>query len=117
MRISKVVGIDIGNYCISVSYVVKGQIKKFYCENVPDNSVKGSMVQYWDAMSEFIRDSLKQNGIKCKNIIFSVPLNGVYIRTVELPLMTIQQLELNLPFEFHDYISESSDKYFYDYAG
>ncbi|SEA26712.1 type IV pilus assembly protein PilM [Oribacterium sp. KHPX15] len=116
MRINKVVGISIGNYRISVSYVVKGQLKSYFYENVPDNAVKDGMIQYWDAMSEFLRDTLKQHGIKCKNVIFSVPLNGVYIRNIELPLMNLQQLELNLPFEFHDYISESSDKYFYDYA-
>ena len=116
MRINKVVGISIGNYRISVSYVVKGHLKSYFYENVPDNAVKDGMIQYWDAMSEFLRDTLKQHGIKCKNVIFSVPLNGVYIRNIELPLMNLQQLELNLPFEFHDYISESSDKYFYDYA-
>lgn len=116
MRINKVVGISIGNYRISVSYVVKGHLKSYFYENVPDNAVKEGMIQYWDAMSEFLRDTLKQHGIKCKNVIFSVPLNGVYIRNIELPLMNLQQLELNLPFEFHDYISESSDKYFYDYA-
>jgi len=116
MRINKVVGISIGNYRISVSYVVKGQLKSYFYENVPDNAVKDGMIQYWDAMSEFLHDTLKQHGIKCKNVIFSVPLNGVYIRNIELPLMNLQQLELNLPFEFHDYISESSDKYFYDYA-
>ena len=116
MRINKVVGISIGNYRISVSYVVKGQLKSYFYENVPDNAVKDGLIQYWDAMAEFLRDTLKQHGIKCKNVIFSVPLNGVYIRNIELPLMNLQQLELNLPFEFHDYISESSDKYFYDYA-
>ena len=116
MRINKVVGISIGNYRISVSYVVKRQLKSYFYENVPDNAVKDGLIQYWDAMSEFLRDTLKQHGIKCKNVIFSVPLNGVYIRNIELPLMNLQQLELNLPFEFHDYISESSDKYFYDYA-
>ncbi len=116
MRINKVVGISIGNYRISVSYVVKRQLRSYFYENVPDNAVKEGMIQYWDAMSEFLRDTLKQHGIKCKNVIFSVPLNGVYIRNIELPLMNLQQLELNLPFEFHDYISDSSDKYFYDYA-
>ena len=30
--------------------------------------------------------------------------------------MTVKQLQLNLPFEFHDYISEPTEKYFYDYA-
>lgn len=116
MKVNKVVGIDIGNYRMKVSYVVKGQLKKFFCENVPDNSVKDGMIQYWDAMAQFLRDTFKEHEIRCRNVIFNVPMNGIYIRKVELPLMTIKQLELNLPFEFHDYIAEDSSKYFYDYS-
>jgi|GEM_PF-170213 len=116
MKITKVVGIDIGNYRIKVSYVVKGVLKKFFYENIPDNAVSNGMIQYWDAMSQFLRETLKAHGIRCKNVVFTVPMNGVYIRKVELPLMTTKQLDLNLPFEFHDYISEESNKYFYDYS-
>lgn len=116
MKISKVVGIDIGEYRMKVSYVVKGRIKEFFYENVPDNAVKAGTIQFWDATGQFIRETLKAHGIRCKNVVFSIPVSGVYIRKVELPLMTVKQLEINLPFEFHDYISENTDKYFYDYA-
>lgn len=116
MKITKVVGIDIGDYRIKVSYLVKGHIKEFFYENVPDNAVKGGMIKFWDATAQFIRETLKSHGIRCKNVVFSIPVSGVYIRKVELPLMTIKQLEINLPFEFHDYISDNTDKYYYDYA-
>lgn len=116
MKYTKVVGVDIGDYRMKISYIVKGKIKEFFYENIPDNAVKGGMIQYWDAMAEFLRDTLKAHKLRCKSVIFSVPVNGVYIRTVDLPLMTVKQLELNLPFEFHDYISDDTDKYFYDYA-
>lgn len=33
-----------------------------------------------------------------------------------LPLMTEEQLRLNLPYEFHDYIGNEMDKYVFDYA-
>lgn len=116
MKYTKVVGVDIGDYRIKISYIVKGKIKEFFYENIPDNAVKGGMIQYWDAMAEFLRDTFKAHKLRCKSVIFSVPVNGVYVRTVDLPVMTVKQLELNLPFEFHDYISDDTDKYFYDYA-
>ncbi|WP_197026454.1 type II secretion system protein GspL [Oribacterium sp. P6A1] len=116
MKSTKVVGIDIGDYRIKVSYIVKGNVKKSFYEDVPDNAVKGGMIKFWDAMAIFLKDTFKSHGIRCKNVIFSVPVNGVYVRAVELPVMTIKQLELNLPFEFQDYISDNTDKYFYDYA-
>ncbi|OON87362.1 hypothetical protein BXO88_03555 [Oribacterium sp. C9] len=116
MKNTKVVGVDIGDYRIKVSYMVKGSIKKFFYENVPDNAVRGGMIQFWDAMADFLKNTFKAHGIRCRNVIFSVPVSGVYVRAVNLPLMTVKQLELNLPFEFHDYISDNTDKYFYDYA-
>ena len=47
MKITKVVGIDIGNYRIKISYIVKGELKDVFVETLPDNIVKDGMVQYW----------------------------------------------------------------------
>ena len=116
MKITKVVGIDIGNYRIKISYIVKGELKDVFVETLPDNIVKDGMIQYWDAMADFLRETFQSHGIHCRNVIFTLPSSGVYMRVVDLPRMTVKQLQLNLPFEFHDYISEPSEKYFYDYA-
>ena len=116
MKITKVVGIDIGNYRIKISYIVKGELKDVFVETLPDNIVKDGMVQYWDAMADFLKETFQSHGIHCRNVIFTLPASGVYMRVVDLPRMTVKQLQLNLPFEFHDYISEPTEKYFYDYA-
>lgn len=116
MKITKVVGIDIGNYRIKISYIVKGELKDVFVETLPDNIVKDGMVQYWDAMADFLKETFQSHGIHCRNVIFTLPSSGVYMRVVDLPRMTVKQLQLNLPFEFHDYISEPTEKYFYDYA-
>lgn len=116
MKITKVVGIDIGNYRIKISYIVKGELKDVFVETLPDNIVKDGMIQYWDAMADFLKETFQSHGIHCRNVIFTLPASGAYMRVVDLPRMTVKQLQLNLPFEFHDYISEPSEKYFYDYA-
>lgn len=116
MKITKVVGIDIGNYRIKISYIVKGELKDVFVETLPDNIVKDGMIQYWDAMAVFLKETFQSHGIHCRNVIFTLPSSCVYMRVVDLPRMTVKQLQLNLPFEFHDYISEPSEKYFYDYA-
>lgn len=33
-----------------------------------------------------------------------------------MPVMTVDQLKVNLPYEFRDYITEDKDSYFYDYG-
>lgn len=116
MKITKVVGIDIGNYRIKISYIVKGELKDVFVETLPDNIVKDGMIQYWDAMADFLKETFQSHGIHCRNVIFTLPASGAYMRVVDLPRMTVKQLQLNLPFEFHDYISEPTEKYFYDYA-
>lgn len=116
MKITKVVGIDIGNYRIKISYIVKGELKDVFVETLPDNIVKDGMIQYWDAMADFLKETFQNHGIHCRNVIFTLPSSSVYMRVVDLPRMTVKQLQLNLPFEFHDYISEPTEKYFYDYA-
>ena len=50
MKITKVVGIDIGNYRIKISYIVKGELKDVFVETLPDNIVKDGMVQYIQKM-------------------------------------------------------------------
>lgn len=116
MKRSNLIGIDIGNYRLKVAHTKNGIVQNFFAVPLPENLVKGDMVQYWEPMAGFLRESLKGHGIRTKNAVFSVPLSALYVRTVELPLMTIKQLEINLPFEFHDYISNTSDDYYYDYA-
>ncbi len=116
MKITRIVGIDIGNYHMKLSYIVKGELKACFSETLPDNIVRDGMIQYWDAMADFLKESFKKHNLRCRNVVFTLPNNGVFMRVAELPRMTVQQLRLNLPFEFHDYISEPSEKYFYDYA-
>jgi Tfp pilus assembly PilM family ATPase len=116
MKHNNLIGIDIGNYQLKVSLTKKGILEGFFSIPLPENLVKNSMIHFWEPMASFLRESLAQNNIRIKNAVFSVPLSALYIRTVELPLMTIRQLELNLPFEFHDYISDDSSEYYYDYA-
>ena len=116
MKVNKFVGVDIGNNRMKISYIVKGELKDVFVDQLPDNIVKDGMIQYWDAMGDFLKESFQNHGIRCRNVAFTVPSSGVYMRTVELPRMTVKQLALNLPFEFHDYISDATEKYFYDYA-
>ena len=116
MGAANLVGIEIGSYRIKFTYLSRGEVKQYFSEDMPDNLVENGMIRIWEPTADFIRECLKKHGISCRNVVFVMPLNGYYIKIVELPLMTIAQLRINLPFEFHDYISDSSDNYYYDYA-
>lgn len=90
--------------------------RRFVSERVPEHLVKDGRIISWDAAGDFIKELMKENDISCRTAAVAMPENTAYIRRMELPLMTISQLKVNLPFEFHDYITEDLDKYIYDYA-
>lgn len=104
-------GIEIGHYRIKIAYAEKGELKEFISEKV-----QGIDLTDMRACADLIRDLLKEYVIKCKNVIFVIKPDDAYVRRFELPKMTEEQLKLNLPYEFHDYIGDDTDKYVFDYA-
>ncbi|NWO21904.1 pilus assembly protein PilM [Oribacterium sp. oral taxon 102] len=116
MKPSQCLGIDIGNYRVKICYVNRGTVQDFFLEPLPENIVQNGVIQAWAALGEFLREILKKHGIRCRNAVFSVPLSVCYLRKLELPLMTVDQLRTNLPYEFHDYIAEEAGEYYYDYS-
>jgi len=112
----KIVGIDIGNYRVKISVVVNGQVTQFLSESVPDNTVKDGVVTNFQIMGDLIKSILKENKITIKEAALSLPNSAVYTKTsAKLPLMTTDQLRINLPYEFHDYIPDNIGNYIYDY--
>jgi len=106
---------DIGDSYIKV--VVKGKKgMEVHAIQMPENLVKDGIIQMPHMLSDFLKEVKKEcklpNG-EC-GIIVSDELT--VCRTLTLPAMTEKQLEVNLPFEFSDYISGEPQKYVYDYA-
>ena len=104
-------GIEIGHYRIKIAYAEKGELREFISERV-EGIDRNDMRQYAD----LIKDLLKEYAIRCRNVVFVIRQEDAYVRRFELPLMTEEQIRLNLPYEFHDYIGNEMDKYVFDYA-
>ncbi|MDD3218413.1 MAG: pilus assembly protein PilM [Lachnospiraceae bacterium] len=109
-------GIEIGNYSIKIAVCNAGRVSQFVAEPLPDNIVREGSIVSWEAMADFIKETIKKYKINCKQAAVVLPDNQIYLRRLTMPLMTIDQLKVNLPYEFHDYINEDIDKYFFDYA-
>ena len=104
-------GIEIGHCRIKIAYMERGELKKYVSVRL-DNDTLTDMKLY----AEFIQDILRENNIHCKNVVFALRQDDTYVKRCRLPLMTIDQLKLNLPYEFHDYIGEELGAYQFDYA-
>ena len=116
MSDKKLLGIDIGSYRLKIVESDGGRIRKAVTVDLPDNLVKNGRIVAFAAMALFIRETLKQNKFRYKDCAVSLSQENYYARRVHLPLMTTALLDVNLPFEFHDYISGDLGNYVYDYA-
>ncbi len=106
----KCLGIEIGHYRIKIAYVERGELCEYISERI-EADVFGDRKLYADA----IRDILKKKEIRCKQAVFVIRQEDAYVRRFKLPLMTAEQLKLNLPYEFHDYTGDNTNAYQYDY--
>lgn len=111
-----VTGIEIGNYSVKIAVYGGGEVKQFVTEELPENIVREGVVVSWESMADVLKDTMKKHHISCKNAAFVLSENQVFLNRITMPAMTIDQLKVNLPYEFRDYITDDMHKYFYDYA-
>lgn len=111
-----VLGVDIGYDSLKLALVNGKTVRKTAVVPMPKNLIREGRVVSTETMGELIRRTMKENGIHCNRAALALPNETVFIRSVTMPLMSIDQLNYNLPFEFRDYITDELKDYFYDYA-
>lgn len=111
-----ILGVDIGSDSLKLALVSNGQVKKAVIVPIPNSLVKEYRVVSPETMGELIRNTMREHGMRCRNAAIVLPNETVYVRSVNMPKMTVDQLVYNLPFEFRDYITDELKDYYYDYA-
>lgn len=109
-------GIDIGSARVKFAVCSNNTVHRLVCADLPDNMVTGGRILSPQAMSEFLHDVRRENRLTTRDVALILPEQAVFFRTLTVPGMTADQLRINLPYEFRDYISSEKEKYFYDYA-
>ena len=109
-------GIDIGSGDIKFAVCSGGSIRRMWSYPLPANLMREGVIVSPEAMSSVIREAAKAGHINVRNCAVSLPGAVSFFRRFTVPAMTTDQLRLNLPYEFNDFIAQEKDKYFYDYA-
>lgn len=110
------VGIDIGYSTVKMAEIVNGKVAALASAPVPDNLIKDGKILSYETLADVLRDMARENKIKAKACALVLPTEISFVRSITVPRMTVEQLELNLPYEFHDYIKKETNMYYYDYA-
>lgn len=106
---------DMGDSHIKIAKMEKGKIV-VHAIQMPENLIKEGVVQVPHMVSDFLKGLRLEHNLPRVECGMVVPDELVVCRNLTMPAMTIDQLKVNLPFEFTDYISDEPQKYVYDYA-
>lgn len=111
-----VLGIDIGHDQMKMALVKNGKVIKTAVEQMPENLLKDGRITSRETISEMIKTTMKVNGIHAGMASVVLPNDVVFVKNVTMPMMSVDQLLYNLPFEFNDYITGEVKDYVFDYA-
>lgn len=109
------VGVDIGGGTLKLA-VRHGGDATLLSARMPENMVSNARVVAPETMSEFLKHVKRENHIRVSDCTLVLSSAFTHFRKVEIPAMTIDELKVNLPYEFRDYVTEDPANYFYDYV-
>ena len=112
----KFVGIDVGSRAVHLVVAENGQVNSIVSEPLPEGMVVEERIISYEAMGDFLKEVRKKHRLKAKDVCLILHDSQCYCRRFTTPAMTDEQLRVNLPYEFRDYITQEKDKYNYDYA-
>lgn len=111
-----IIGLDIGSTDTRIVLWDGSSIRRMVRVPMPDNLVKDGAIVSYDAMADFLKQALREAKISGRDCAVILPARHAFLRRITMPVMTADQLVVNLPYEFRDYLTMEKDKYFYDYA-
>lgn len=108
-------GFDIGNNRMKIAVSRMGRLE-FHDIRLPENMVENGGIVMPNTFADFLKNTRKSLKLPRGDAALVLPFEQVICRLVTMPWMTEEQLLLNLPYEFSDFIQGDTDKYFCDYA-
>ena len=113
---SRMIGVEIGSSTLKLAVYSGGGFKTLAVKRMPEDLVREGRVTAPAAMSAFIREMRREFGVPSGTCALVIPSQLVIGHHVTMPVMEEKELQLNLPFEFRDFVGKDGAKYDYDYS-
>lgn len=109
-------GFDIGSSSLKIA-VFQGSGLRIEEVRLPENMVDAAgQIVLPHAFAQFLKQTKKDLALPRGEAALALPPSQTICRLVTMPRMTTEQLLLNLPYEFSDFIQGAADQYHCDYA-
>jgi len=112
----KIIGVDLGASEVKFAVLDGSTVEKTVHVQTPENLIRNGLPVSPEAMAVFLKETASKFGLRGKNWALSLSPSQSFTRCVTVPRMNAEQLGLNLPYEFRDYITQGKEKYQFDYA-
>ena len=109
------VAFDLGNNSLKIGAWKKGGLELHELP-LPENLMEEDSVLMPHAFSAFLKKAKKELRLPGGPAGLLLPPSQVICRLVTMPRMSVEQLMLNLPYEFSDFIHGEPGQYYCDYA-
>lgn len=116
MSNTTMLGLDFGSSTLKWTLMERGHIQKSDAVRLPENLMRDNRITSTEVMAEQVQAILKQGRVGKRPCAVVLPSEAVIVRRLTMPYMTVEQLLVNLPYEFHDYMQDDKDHYYFDYA-
>ena len=112
----KLIGIDLGSDALKMAVCSGGVVKKVAVARFPEDLIMEGKVTSAPALVEFLKTTMKENNIVPGPCAMVIPSQMVITHRLTMPPVSDEELRLNLPFEFRDFVGKDGDDYIYDYS-
>lgn len=115
-KTSRMIGVEIGTSTLKMVVCSGSSVKKMVVEKMPADLVREGQVVSPLAMTDFLKNVMKEHNIRGGNAALVLPSKLVIGHHVTMPAMDEKSLLLNLPYEFRDFVGKDGAKFDYDYS-
>ena len=109
------VAFDIGNSSLKIA-VFKNNTTTLHEVHMHKKIIKYDIIAMPNAFSAFLKKLKKELDLPKGPAGLVLPASHSLCRLITMPIMTVDQLNLNLPYEFNDFINGEPEQFFCDYA-
>ena len=115
MKKKTVLGIDIGQNRLKLALVSGGVVKRTVSAQMPEGAIKEGRPDPADMVVDLLKETMKEDGIHASYGALTISGENVFIKRIDMPLMSEEQLKKNLPYEFNDFIDGDPNNFVFDY--
>ena len=112
------IGLDITSRDVTMAQLSGGVLKgsaRVAVERLPENMMMDSAITSPESMSAFLKSMKKKHKFSGTDCAVLLPESSTFFRPLTMPEIKEDQLRLNLPYEFRDYVGSAGNNYYYDY--